>query len=82
VEKMLGSPVRRISREEIKYREKVRRVVVARIDIPAKKKITRKMLAFKRSRCGLSPVDAKKIIGKTTKTKLKKDEPITWNKVS
>jgi len=82
VEKMLGSPVRKISREEMEYREKVRRAAVARVDIPAKKKITRKMLAFKRSRGGLSPIDAEKIIGKTTKAKLKKDEPITWDKVS
>jgi sialic acid synthase SpsE len=82
VEKTQGSPVRRISREEVKYRELVRRKTVAKVNIPAGKRITRNMLAFKRSRGGLSPVDAEKIIGKTTKIKLKKDEPITWNKVS
>lgn len=82
VEKMLGSSVRTMLREEIKYREIVRKKTVAKVNISAGTKITMKMLAFKRSKGGLSPVDAEKIIGKITKTDLKKDEPVTWNKVS
>lgn len=83
LEKMLGSPVRKLSRDEMKYREEVMRIVVARADVPAGKRITGKMLAFKRSRSsGMSPVDAERIIGKIAKRKLKKDEPVTWGKVS
>ncbi|HID60617.1 MAG TPA: N-acetylneuraminate synthase [Hadesarchaea archaeon] len=81
-EKILGSGEFELSDAMKKYRDEVKKNIVARVDIPAESKIELHMLAFKRSAPGLPPSEAVKIIGKRTKTSIKKDEIITWDKLS
>ena len=55
----------------------IRKSIVARVDIPKGKKITKKMMTIKRPGIGLSPKHLDKINGKKAKRDIKKDEMIT-----
>lgn len=81
-EKTLGSGKFEFSAAEKKYRLEVRKNIVAKVDIPAGVKIDLSMLAFKRSKPGLAPSEAKKIIGQRVKKDIKKDEVIGWEKLT
>ncbi|RLG57819.1 MAG: N-acetylneuraminate synthase [Hadesarchaea archaeon] len=81
IEKSLGSGKFELSNAERKYKEEVKRNIVARSNIPAGTKIEFEMLAFKRSEPGLSPSETSKVIGKRAKVDIKKDEPITEEKL-
>lgn len=81
VEKSFGSGTHEFSAAEKEYRETVRKNIVARIDMPPGTSISPNMLAFKRSKPGLPPSEAEKIIGKKTKVYIKKDEIITRDKL-
>jgi len=77
----LGSGKFELSLAEKKYRKSVRKKIVARIDIQKGKRITRSMLAFKRSNQGLAPTEINAILGKKAKVNLRKNEIITLDKV-
>lgn len=79
VEKALGSPaLRLLSQAELKYREVAKKRTVAKFDISKNTKITKDMIAFKRSDEGIYPEESKFLIGRITKYDIKKNEGITW----
>lgn len=82
VERSFGSGLCESSDAEKIYRATVKKNIVARVDIPSGAVISMDMLAFKRSEPGLPPSEAGKIMGKKAKTAIKKDEIITWDKLS
>lgn len=82
VEKSFGSGLCEFSDAERVYRNLMKKNIVARVDIPSGTVINMDMLAFKRSEPGLSPSEAGKIVGKKAKTLMRKDETITWDKLS
>lgn len=77
IEKTFGSAKPHpFTKDEMKYRKLVK-TVVAKHDIKAGKKLDLKDIAFKRSKeQGISPFEIKKILGKRTKKKIKKDDRI------
>ncbi|MBS3134099.1 N-acetylneuraminate synthase family protein [Candidatus Woesearchaeota archaeon] len=77
----LGSGIRRITGEEIYAIKTGRRRIVANVDIPAGTKIEPYMIARKRSNEGLHPRYVDVIIGRETRTDIKEDEGITWDKI-
>jgi sialic acid synthase SpsE len=83
MEKAFGSPeIRPLSPEELNYRQVARKRTVANVDIRRGEKITRKMIAFKRSDEGVFPDEGLHIMGKVAIKDIKKNEPITKDKVS
>lgn len=82
VEKSFGSGLCKFSDAERVYRNLMKKNIVARVDIPSGTVINMDMLAFKRSEPGLSPSEAGKIVGKKAKTLMRKDETVTWDKLS
>lgn len=76
-EKALGSDKpHEFTADELTYRKLVKKNVVAAETIPEGKKITRKMIAFKRSPPGISPFDVGKVIGRHAKQTIEKDTVI------
>ena len=78
IEKAFGSAKpHAFTEDEKKYRNLVKKTVVAKHDIKAGKKLLLEDVAFKRSKeQGASPFEIKKLLGKTAKRKIKKDERI------
>jgi len=68
----------KLSKDELKYRKLVKKSIVAKRDIKKGEKITEGMVAFKRSKPGISPLEADRVIGRITKTNIKKNENIEW----
>lgn len=82
VERGFGFGTTEFSDAERIYRETMKKNVVARVDVPPGTTLSIDMLAFKRSGPGLPPSEAGKIVGRRAKTYIKKDEVITWDKLS
>lgn len=83
IEKAFGSPeIRSLSQEELNYRQVARKRAVANQDIKKGEKITREMIAFKRSDEGIFPDESGRLIGRVAIKDIKKNEPLTWNKVA
>lgn len=81
VEAAIGSPIKRHTpSEEVHYR-RGRRSIFAKFDIPAGTVITEDMLAVLRPGIGLKPKYIDIVIGRTARTNIKKNEPITWDKI-
>ncbi|MBN2125283.1 MAG: N-acetylneuraminate synthase family protein [Deltaproteobacteria bacterium] len=79
VEKMLGSPVKRPTEEEMAIRNRYRRCLVARKVIRAGKRIDRDMVAVKRvqpGQCGLAPRYYEDILGLRVRRDINTDEPL------
>jgi N,N'-diacetyllegionaminate synthase len=79
VEKILGSEEKKPTYSERKIMTLVRKSVVAAKNIPQGTKIIDDMLAIKRPGTGIIPREIKKIVGKTAKRHIKKDELIGWH---
>ena len=75
--KIYGKNTYRLSKSEIKYRNLIRRVFVAKTDIK-KRNLTTKNLAAKRSSKTNGYYDINKLLEKT-KSEIKKDTVITAN---
>lgn len=83
VEKAFGSPaVRSFSEEELNYRQVSKKRAVAKVNIKKNEKITKDKITFKRSDEGVYPEESKFLIGRTAKCDIKKDEGLTWEKIS
>lgn len=81
VETAIGGPIKKhTASEEIHYR-RGRRSIFAKKDIPAGTVITEDMLAILRPGIGLKPKYFEMVIGRTAKIDIKKNEPITWDKI-
>lgn len=83
IEKAFGSPsVGPLSKEELNYRQVTWKRTVANRDIRKGERITREMITFKRSDEGVSPDENRYIIGMVAAKDMKKNEPVTWDKVA
>jgi sialic acid synthase SpsE len=79
IEKALGTyGPHKLSEDELNYRKRVKKNIVAAIDIKKGEKITEKMIAFKRSKPGISPLEVKKVVGKIARRDILKNENIRW----
>lgn len=82
IEKTFGSPsLKPFSEDELNYRQVVRKRTVANVAIKKGEKITREKIAFKRSDEGIFPDEIKYVIGRTANKNIKKNEPVTWDKL-
>lgn len=82
IEKAFGSHnIRPLSKAELEYREIARKRTVAARDIERGEKITRDKLAFKRSDEGIFPDEIGRVLGKVAFKRIKKNDPITSEKV-
>jgi len=79
IEAALGSKVKKPVINEKGNKKVGRRSIVANVDIPRQTILTHKMLAYKRPGTGISPIYFNKMIGKTTKQNLIKDQQIKWS---
>ena len=83
VEKAFGSSaVRSFSEAEADYRQSVKKRTVARDTLEKGDKITKDKITFKRADEGVYPDESQYLIGRSVSTRVEKDEPITWDKIS
>jgi len=81
IEKILGRPEKKPTKSEKEIIKLARKYIVAGKDIQKGDVIAADMLCVKRSGGGLEPKYLDKIIGKRAKSGIRKDEPITFEKV-
>lgn len=83
VEKAFGSSaVRLFSEAEADYRQAAKKRTVARNTLEKGERITKDKITFKRSDEGIYPDESQYLIRRSVNTKVEKDEPITWDKIS
>lgn len=81
VEKALGTGRRKLTKDEQKIKNLVRRSVVARVNIPRGKVITERMLDTKRPGTGIDPRHINLIVGKRAKRNIARDEQIAFKEL-
>lgn len=81
-EEMIGKADLKFSPSEIEMRKQFRRSIVAARDLPKGHAIERKDLWLKRPGIGLKAKDIPFLLGKTLTIAVKKDEPITYEKIA
>jgi N-acetylneuraminate synthase/N,N'-diacetyllegionaminate synthase len=81
VEKALGTGKRKLTKDEEKIKNLVRRSVVARVNIPKGEVITESMLDTKRPGTGIDPRNMDLIIGRRAKMKIARDEQIAFEQL-
>jgi N-acetylneuraminate synthase/N,N'-diacetyllegionaminate synthase len=81
VEKALGTGKRKLTRDEEKIKNLVRRSVVARVNIRRGEVITKSMLDTKRPGTGMDPRNMDLIIGRRAKRKIARDEQIAFEQL-
>ncbi|KAF6244003.1 N-acetylneuraminate synthase [Nitrosopumilus sp. b1] len=79
IEKTLGSPKIYPVKSELKFQKNMRKSIAALVDIPKDSPIQRSMLTFLRPERGISPLMMEKIIGRKTKSFIKKGTILKWN---
>ena len=80
-ERAMGNGVKKLTNGEEENKKVARRSIVASVDIPEGTIITDKMLDIKRPGTGIELKDIAKVIGQVSRTNIKKDEPLAWDKV-
>lgn len=78
IERLKGSAELHSLSTEQAARENARRSIVAAVDISEGTILTEDMLTFKRPGTGISPRDLPKIVGRATRTDIKKDSLLNW----
>jgi N,N'-diacetyllegionaminate synthase len=78
IESALGDGVKRLTHHERSNRDVVRKSIVAKVRIPAGKKITAAMLTTKRPGTGIPPANLELIIGSIAKTDIEPDRLLDW----
>jgi sialic acid synthase SpsE len=81
VEKTLGLGKIALSKAEMKYRERMKKYIVARRDIKPDEVIKMEMLAFKRSKPGFLPSKVNAVLGKRARVFIRKNETITRSEI-
>lgn len=81
IEKIKGNPDLICLNTEKIARANARRSIVAAVDIPQGKKITKEMITFKRPGTGISPADIKKVVGKAAQCDIKQDTILQWTMI-
>ena len=74
VERAIGTGENSFSENEEHYRLKTKKSIVARRDIKAGEVVKYDMLAFRRARRGMPPMEAHKVLGTTVPKAMKKDD--------
>lgn len=80
-EKAIGSPVKALAQVEEIHHRRGRRSIFAKTDIPKGTIITEDMLAVLRPGIGLMPKYFDIVVGRVAQNDIKKNEPITWDKI-
>ena len=80
-EKALGSAIKRRTKSEEEMYKLGRRSIFAIRDIAKGKVIKREDLGILRPGIGLHPRYLEEVIGRTAKVDIKKDDPVTWDKI-
>jgi len=81
VEKILGSKIKKPTKDEEKIKNYVRKSLIAKMDIPKGKVITKNMLDIKRPGNGIKPKYFSKLLGKKARYYIEKDEILTWKMI-
>ena len=81
VETAIGSPVKRVTDDEIDKLGRGRRSLFAKVDIPAGATITASMLAVLRPGIGLKPNNLALLVGRKAAVDIEANEPIQWDMV-
>ncbi len=81
LEKALGDGVKRPSAEEKTTRINNRKSIIAAVDISKGSVITKDMLCIKRPGFGIQPKYIQQVLGRTAKTDLKAEYPISWEQI-
>ena len=81
VESVLGSGIKRPTKNEKERKKAGRRSIVARVNIPQGAIITEEMLDVKRPGTGIEPKYLDKVIGRKAKEKIRPDELVTFAKL-
>ena len=82
LEQMLGSGVKQPAPTEDAMRQHTRKSAIARTEIRQGELITPKQVIVKRPATGVAPKDAHKLVGRRAKHTIRRDEPITWEKLA
>ena len=82
IEKSLGTPVKRITDEELANQKVCRRSIVAAKDIPEGAVISADMLTAKRPGTGILPKYTESIIGRKALRTVLKDELLNWESIT
>lgn len=81
VEESLGSPIKKMLREEEEMARLSRRSIIAKVDIRKGGRLTENMLITKRPGYGIQSKFLDIIIGREAKSNIQKDDIITWEMV-
>ena len=82
VEQLLGNGIKAVQPSERKNRILARKGITAKKTIKPGLKITKKMISIMRPATGISPDKINQILGKTTKRRIKRYQPIKWEYLS
>ena len=74
----LGSTIKKVLPEEEENRTKLRKSIVAAVEIPVGTKLKREMLTVKRPGTGISPTKIKDLLHYQARTDIKKDSTILY----
>lgn len=80
-ELMLGSGIKKPTKQEIEIMKVVRKSLVSKVKIKKGAKITRDMIDIKRPATGIHPKDLEKVLGKKAKKDIEKDMVISFNDI-
>ena len=81
LEEMMGTNIKKFSKKEINVKNAARKSIVAVNDIKKGSIIRLLDITFKRPGIGISPLEAKKVIGKKAKYFIKKDTLLKKSKI-
>ena len=81
LEEMMGTNIKKFSNKEINVKNAARKSIVAVNDIKKGSTIRLLDITFKRPGIGISPLEAKKVIGKKAKYFIKKDTLLKKSKI-
>lgn len=82
VEVALGAPRRRLSEEQIRKREMVRRSAFARHPIPAGSVVREEDVEFRRPGTGISPIFVDRVVGAKSVREIEAGRMISWGDLS
>lgn len=80
-EVIMGTSEKKPSESEYENREKLRKSIVSRVDIPKGTVIIEEMLDVKRPGTGLSPKYWEKVIGRRAKVDIPQDKILAWDEI-
>jgi len=81
-EEVLGNGIKKCQPSELQNIVEARRSITAKVEISQGEKIKKEFIDFKRPATGIAPKFIKKVLGKTTKKNIFKDESIKWDELS